>query len=51
MTDDEKFIWKDLTVEESKRMTKENIKVSIHLSKSVHIPNLMLFEKYEHLYY
>ncbi|GMR35353.1 hypothetical protein PMAYCL1PPCAC_05548, partial [Pristionchus mayeri] len=26
MTDDEKFIWKDLTVEESKRMTKENMK-------------------------
>lgn len=30
MTDDEKYLWKDLKVDEAKKMAKENIKVFLN---------------------
>jgi len=31
MTDDEKFLWKDLTLEECNKYTRENVRISLLL--------------------
>ena len=47
MTDDEKFLWKDLTIEEANRLTHENAKDIIALGFDVE--KTFIFSDFEYI--
>jgi len=47
MTDDEKYLWKDFTIEEMKRLTRENIRDVIAIGFDVN--KTFIFSNFEYL--